>query len=209
MTDIQACNRCGIDKPLTEYHKHPRSKNGVRGICKDCCKISSAQYRDANREKRRASSLAWAANNPERHLANAKRYHEEHRDQALEKMRRYAEEGRYLERQRAYRETNREIDREKGRAKYRADPAVSAEKAMRRAAAKRRGMPKWANLFFIQEAYRLARLRRQTTGFPWHVDHIVPLNSPLVCGLHVESNLRVIPGPANLAKGNRYWPDMP
>ena len=42
-----------------------------------------------------------------------------------------------------------------------------------------------------------------------HVDHIVPLQSALVCGLHCEANLEIIPGAANEAKKNYWWPDMP
>jgi len=68
--------------------------------------------------------------------------------------------------------------------------------------------PKWANQFFIQEIYDLAQLRTKATGFKWHVDHIVPLQSKLVCGLHVEHNLQVIPAIKNCSKGNHYWPDM-
>jgi hypothetical protein len=67
----------------------------------------------------------------------------------------------------------------------------------------------WRNCFFIREAYALARLRTEVTGIAWHVDHAVPLKSKLVCGLHVESNLRVITKAENLRKLNRVWPDMP
>ena len=81
--------------------------------------------------------------------------------------------------------------------------------AARRKAVKVGATPKWANEFFISEAYRLATLRTKVTGLPWEVDHIVPLRSKKVCGLHVEHNLRVIQASKNLSKGNRYWPDMP
>jgi len=86
--------------------------------------------------------------------------------------------------------------------------AVNANTA-KRFASKMRAMPAWANQFFIEEAYDLARRREAATGIEWHVDHIVPLRSAVVCGLHVENNLRVIPATSNMAKGNRHWPDMP
>jgi hypothetical protein len=69
--------------------------------------------------------------------------------------------------------------------------------------------PSWADDTLIGEFYALARLRTALTGIPWEVDHIVPLNSDLVCGLHWEGNLQVIPAAANLAKSNDWWPDMP
>ena len=85
---------------------------------------------------------------------------------------------------------------------------VNATYANRRAK-KLNATPAWANKFFISEAYHLARLRTKATGFQWHVDHIVPLVSSKVCGLHVEHNLQVIPGKLNQSKCNRHWPDMP
>lgn len=42
-----------------------------------------------------------------------------------------------------------------------------------------------------------------------NVDHIVPLNHPLVSGLHNEFNLSVIPKEENRMKDNLWWPDMP
>lgn len=67
------------------------------------------------------------------------------------------------------------------------------------------GRVSWANKFFIKEAYHLASLRTKLTGMEWHVDHIIPLRNPLVCGLHVENNLQVIPAEVNHRKGNRFY----
>jgi hypothetical protein len=92
---------------------------------------------------------------------------------------------------------------------YAAHPERVSAISARRKAQRLRATPAWANQFFIDEIYRLARLRTEATGFKWHVDHIVPLRSSRVCGLHVEHNLQVIPAKQNMVKGNRRWPNMP
>lgn len=84
--------------------------------------------------------------------------------------------------------------------------ALSAQRTRRRNAAKLNAVPRWANEFFIREAYQLALRRTRITGFKWSVDHIVPLRGKMVCGLHCEANLAVIPMIDNERKGNRHWP---
>jgi hypothetical protein len=73
----------------------------------------------------------------------------------------------------------------------------------------RQAQPTWANTFFIREIYHLSRLRTELTGIPHDVDHIIPLKSDLVCGLHCEANLAVVPASVNRKKLNTTWPDMP
>ena len=57
--------------------------------------------------------------------------------------------------------------------------------------------------FAIEEAYTLAEQRTEETGIPWDVDHIVPLQHPEACGLHVAANIQVVPAAWNRAKNNR------
>jgi len=90
-----------------------------------------------------------------------------------------------------------------------ANLAKAASYAAKARAAKLRATPAWAEQFFIEEAYDLAQRRTKATGFEWHVDHIVPLQSDLVCGLHTHQNLQVAPRSVNCSKQNRIWPDMP
>ena len=35
-TDLKVCNVCGIEKPITEFYKHPTTKDGYKSKCKIC-----------------------------------------------------------------------------------------------------------------------------------------------------------------------------
>jgi len=72
----------------------------------------------------------------------------------------------------------------------------------KRKAARLRATPQWANLERIAEFYA-----KVPSGHD--VDHIVPLVSPIVCGLHCEANLQYLPSAENQSKRNFRWPDMP
>lgn len=70
-------------------------------------------------------------------------------------------------------------------------------------ASRARRTPAWADREKIREIYRTAQYLTETTGIPHHVDHEIPLHGKAVSGLHIETNLRVIPARANQSKGNR------
>lgn len=61
----------------------------------------------------------------------------------------------------------------------------------------------------INALYAAARRLTKAEDELFVVDHIVPKINPIVCGLHVPWNLRVIHWRANAEKGNSWWPDMP
>lgn len=57
--------------------------------------------------------------------------------------------------------------------------------------------PKWADLDKIKEIYK-------NCPEGYHVDHIIPLTSGLVCGLHVENNLQYLTAKENAIKANKF-----
>jgi hypothetical protein len=77
-----------------------------------------------------------------------------------------------------------------------------------RKAQKMHATPGWTNHTAVGEFYSFAAIKTRMTGVPYQVDHIVPLKSPLVCGLHTHYNLQVIPAKENQSKKNYHWPDM-
>lgn len=151
---------------------------------------------DEQRERAKKRSRDWYWNNKDRVKANFARWYEKNKEKMVKRSQQWAIDNaeRYRKNQSTWRA--RVSDRR-------------CEQSARRRALTTKATPKWANEFFISEAYHLAKLRTKATGVQWHVDHIVPLNSKLVCGLHVEHNLRVIPGKENIRKQNKFWPDMP
>jgi hypothetical protein len=46
------CNKCGEDKSLEQFSKHPQCKSGVEPQCKDCNNRYSRDWRAARRQER-------------------------------------------------------------------------------------------------------------------------------------------------------------
>ena len=137
------------------------------------------EWYERNKELTKQRAKEWAENNPE------KRY--------------------------AIHRKNKEKDRENHNARNKIwwsqnKPKRASYQAKRRAALLQR-TPSWLtedDLWIIEEAYKLAALRTQILGFSWHVDHIIPLQGKHVSGLHVPTNIQVIPGSDNVRKHNSY-----
>lgn len=64
--------------------------------------------------------------------------------------------------------------------------------------------PKWADRRAMDALYEEARRLTETTGIRHEVDHIYPICSDTICGLHVHTNLRIVTRAVNAAKSNRW-----
>lgn len=103
----------------------------------------------------------------------------------------------------------------KPRAQYLKDRAEAAAGSKARALKyfyKRKGRVKTScelTEFAMEEMCALRPQRESATGFQWHIDHIIPLHHKEVSGLHVWTNLQLVPADWNVRKGNRnmesFW----
>ncbi len=78
-------------------------------------------------------------------------------------------------------------------------------------ASRTRAIPKWVgkiDRLKLMKLYQQRRVQNKLTSECWSGDHIVPLNSPLVCGLHWWANLQLMLIEENNVKANFFWPDM-
>jgi hypothetical protein len=178
-------------------------------------KARHLKWRERNREKLRAGQRAKYAADPAPFTASAKKWQEKNREIDLQKRReranrRYAADPEKLRAMaRADYEANKEI-RKAAHSKWkRENPHLNREHVRARKAKVMHATPAWASREKILEVYKDAVQLTKETGVDHHVDHIVPLKHDLVCGLHVEFNLRPLPAFDNLSKKNRWWPDMP
>lgn len=98
-----------------------------------------------------------------------------------------------------YAKTHPDIEAKKRRKWSQANPGKVAASAALRRARILQATPRWLTrdqILEIQDIYI-----KRPKGY--HVDHIYPLKSDVVCGLHVPWNLQYLPASENSRKGNR------
>ena len=216
---MKTCTKCGETKVVGLFPKGKRYKNGVRSQCKACVssRVMVAYWK--NPEKFRARSLEgskkyWSANKDELNerrrqtrLENPELQREKDR-RCIERASPEAKQNRISCSQKWTKENPE--NRAAASKRYRLKNVAYYRAHVRTRQARKLGStPIWADLEKIKAFYAEARRLELKTGQKHHVDHIVPLKSEIVCGLHCEANLQVIPAFENYSKNNRAWPDMP
>lgn len=210
---VKQCNHCMETKPLDCFHASKGNVGGVRKQCKECrANHSKQEHANGTAIARR---LAREARLKEDEVAarreKKRKWKEQNKDKVeasrLKNLHKHVEKNKT--RQKEYKKTNAEKIKEAARMRRLRNPSHSRAYVSARRARVKAATPHWANLGAIRNFYLTADSLGMLVGEWFHVDHIVPLKSPIVCGLHCEANLRVISAVENRKKNNRYWPDMP
>jgi 5-methylcytosine-specific restriction endonuclease McrA len=168
-------------EPCKHGHIAPRK---TKGSCTECL---SAEWKASN-EKRAGYFRAYNKLEAVKDKKNA--WYLEHREQVIA-----AAKTRPAAQLKEYRNTWKENNK----LQVRADTKARRRKH-------REATPPWLTRkqkSEIRNLYQIAITMTQTTGEQYVVDHIVPLRSSEVCGLHVPWNLRVITQEENLKKSNK------
>lgn len=193
------CRICENAGQARAFHRNPR-------VTKAKTKAAYAR----NRDKLKAQRDAWRAVNPPKKRAFPYISPEEKyaRKLAARKKTYEKNKAKVLAQAAIYRTAHKEEERAARKAHYQRnkDRVLEIAAAYRRAI-KKRAIPAWADLSKIAEIYDAAAWITEQSGEPFEVDHIVPLNSPHVRGLHCEANLEILPASENRSKSNSWWPD--
>ena len=203
----KTCGCCGLTKHVTEFHVNKHGTLGRCSTCKDCSKVTGANYYKNNREKILIKCKAYVSSiDPVIKSEKASRYYQEHREKSLKNSR-----TRYL--------NNKEEINEYGRNWYAKNAdrinldrrtnkrAAGNEQSRKRRAATLQAIPSWYNQDYAKDPYLEAEYFQLT------VDHIVPLigkylGERVSCGLHWEGNMQLLTKSENSSKGCHHWPDM-
>jgi len=192
-------------KPCKHRHVCPRR------VSSKCCTGCEKQFYDKNKTEILKSRVEYSKRNKNKISEYQKKYRENNKNRTSEYLTDYFQKNKeeiylqrrqYIERNKAYFFNWHSEYREKHRDIFNVRSSI-------RRAIKLQAIPTWANKTEIHEFYKDAVRISYETGVKYNVDHIVPLQSDFVCGLHWEGNLQILTKTENLSKSNRHWPDMP
>jgi hypothetical protein len=188
---LRACAKCLKSKPLSEFGRSTQSKDCLKYRCKACLAQDQRAYTAENFDAVDAARKQWRNDNPEKMAKYKRDWVERNRERASRSWRENTKKRRRSGKQAAW------VARNAGNVR-----ASHAKHKVKRKSLEQAATPSWADPAAIRAIYSKA------AAVGAQVDHIVPIVNDLVCGLHCESNLQLLGGPANASKGNRWWPDM-
>jgi len=186
---VKVCTKCGVEKPRSEFYKSSRNKSGIISQCKPCKDKIVKDWEKRNPDSKRKSALNQYYKHHEKKKAKAREYKSNNQQKLKQNMK-------------AWRAANREYTKKY----YEENKAWFKTWNANRRAQINKATVRWADFEKIKSIYERAIKLTKETGVQHHVDHIIPLNSKYVCGLHVEYNLQILTESENLAKGNRFTP---
>lgn len=175
----KTCSRCGEAKPLSEFYKKSRNKDGLSAHCKDCQKVWNKSYYSDNKDAERKRHSEWVENNKSHIRQWGFSYRSDKKEKIAEASKKWRKE----------------------------NPDLVSYHSSKSRATKKNATPSWLSVEQLQDIksmYSTAKKFEKLFNTKYHVDHIVPLRGKDVCGLHVPWNLQILEANLNVQKSNFY-----
>lgn len=203
----QGLTRYFTGKPCK--HGHTAERMVSSGACLVCHAARRAQWDADNRDKASATRKAWSKRNPDRARAIRRKYEVENAERVAASKRAWRERNpeKIKAKNDRWLSNNRDRLRELNSEWYKGNRDKVIARDMRRRAGMQAASVTWdfeLTSFVINEAAELSAIREGLTGFKWHIDHMIPIKCRKASGLHVWSNLQLIPASMNAKKHNRF-----
>lgn len=80
---MKPCSKCGVDKDLSEFHRHKDAPDGHRAVCKSCRSGEAKVYYAEHREEHAANYASYRMRNAEKVSEYQAAWHAKHRDRRI------------------------------------------------------------------------------------------------------------------------------
>lgn len=186
-----SCSRCKTAKSLDKFNKDSSKKRGYSSYCKSCKKERESETKQQIKARRKE----YYKRNKDTILKQQK----ESRNRCSERIKKYEEQrrGSRKDYNRNLYLNNKEERIKRSLEWAKKNPGKKNAHNAKRRATRLNATPPWADLEAIKEFYK-------NCPEGYHVDHIVPLQHNLICGLHVLENLQYLTAEDNLSKSNKW-----
>jgi hypothetical protein len=200
---MKTCTKCKEEKPFEAFSKEKRSKDGFKHWCKTCTKEYNAGLKKWRDSYNKNYNQNLSDEQRQRNRESSRKYYKNLSPEKLAKKK-IRDKKNYL----LIDEFAKQARADYTKKYVKENSSKYAAHSSNRRAAELRATVKWSSKEIMEDYFKRAAAWSKLSGENWEVDHIVPLKSKKVCGLHCQQNLTIVEASKNRSKGNRWWPDM-
>jgi hypothetical protein len=226
--ESKICSKCKINKPISDFVKHPQTKDGLQCRCNQCRKIDREKYYEKNKETINKKSKKYREENLEKLIEYSKEYYDNNREVLLEKKKEYYKKNSKIiyEKLRDYNKKNKtkviQYKNIYNKEKKKSSPLYKVRVLMRDRLnqffkySKTNKNNSTINIIgcspqflkeYIENQFQEGMTWDNHGLFGWHIDHIIPLSSAKteeeIYKLCHYSNLQPLWAKENLKKSNK------